>query len=90
MAVLKTIEIVGSSPHSSDDAVRAAVAEARRSLRGIAGVDVVSRGLRGEGVGEWRARVRVAFLVERPEPGQTRRSAAAEAAALKFEEREEL
>jgi flavin-binding protein dodecin len=89
MAVAKTIEIIGRSTTSSDDAVRQAVAEARRTVRNVTGVDVVSRGLRGENLDEWRALVRVAFVIERDEPASARRSAAAEAAALRLEEREE-
>ena len=65
MAVIKIIELVGSSHTSSDDAVKSALAEARSSLRNIKAVDVVSVGLRGENLDEWRAHVRVAFLVER-------------------------
>ena len=65
MAVTKIIELVGSSPTSSDDAVKAALAEARATLRNIKAVDVVSTGLRGDNLDEWRALVRVSFLVER-------------------------
>ena len=65
MAVTKIIELVGSSSASSDDAVRAALAEARATLRNIKALDVVSVGLRGENLDEWRAHVRVSFLVER-------------------------
>ena len=65
MAVIKIIELVGSSGTSSDDAVQSALQEARSSLRNIKAVDVVSVGLRGENLDEWRAHVRVAFLVER-------------------------
>jgi len=64
MAVTKIIELVGSSTEGSDDAVQQALAEARRTLRNIKAVDVVSTGLRGDGLGEWRAHVRVSFLVE--------------------------
>ena len=64
MAVVKIIELVGSSKTSSDDAVKQALDEARRTLRGISGVDVVSIGLRGDDLDEWRAQVRVGFLVE--------------------------
>jgi len=90
MAAAKTIEIIGRSTQSSDDAVRQAIDEARRTVRNITGVDVVSKGLRGEDLSEWRALVRVAFVVDRDEPRteSARRSAAAEAAALKLEERE--
>jgi flavin-binding protein dodecin len=88
MAAAKTIEIIGRSTSSSDDAVRQALDEARRTVRNITGVDVVSRGLRGEGAGEWRALIRVAFVIDRGEPGLPRRSASAEAAALRLEEQE--
>jgi len=64
MAVVKIIELVGSSTSGSDDAVRQALAEARKTLRNIKAVDVVSTGLRGDSLDEWRAHVRVAFLVE--------------------------
>jgi flavin-binding protein dodecin len=65
MAVTKIIELVGSSPTSSDDAVKAALDEARQTLRNIKAVDVVSVGLRGDNLDEWRAFVRISFLVER-------------------------
>ncbi len=64
MSVVKIIELVGSSATSSDDAVRQALAEARKTLRNIKAVDVVSTGLRGDSLDEWRAHVRIAFLVE--------------------------
>jgi dodecin len=65
MAAVKIIELIGTSGTSSDDAVQQALKEARSSLRNIKAVDVVSTGLRGENLDEWRAHVRVAFLVER-------------------------
>jgi flavin-binding protein dodecin len=65
MAVTKIIELVGSSRESSDDAVKAALAEAKATLRNIRALDVVSVGLRGENLEEWRAHVRVSFLIER-------------------------
>lgn len=65
MAVTKIIELVGSSSVSSDDAVKAALTEAQASLRNIKAVDVVSVGLRGDNLDEWRALVRISFLVER-------------------------
>jgi flavin-binding protein dodecin len=65
MAVVKIIELVGSSPNSSDEAVQNALNEARGTLRNIRAVDVVSTGLRGDDLNEWRAHVRVAFLIER-------------------------
>ena len=65
MAAVKIIELIGTSAKSSDDAVQQALQEARTSLRNIKAVDVVSTGLRGEDLDEWRAHVRIAFLVER-------------------------
>jgi flavin-binding protein dodecin len=67
MSVVKIIELVGSSKTSSDDAVQQALAEARRTLRNIKAVDLVSTGLRGDDLDEWRAHVRVAFLIEQVE-----------------------
>lgn len=65
MAVIKIIELVGSSKESSDAAVQAALSDAQQTLRNIKAVDVVSTGLRGENLDEWRAHVRVAFLIDR-------------------------
>ena len=65
MAAVKIIEFIGTSPKSSDDAVQQALNEAKTSLRNIKAVDVVSTGLRGDNLDEWRAHVRIAFLVER-------------------------
>ena len=65
MSVIKIIEVVGSSSSSSDDAVKAALSDAQQTLRNIKAVDVVSTGLRGENLDEWRAHVRIAFLIER-------------------------
>ena len=69
MSVVKIIELVGSSSESSDAAVQAALADARKTLRNIKAVDVVSTGLRGDNLDEWRAHIRVAFLIERVEEG---------------------
>ena len=69
MSVVKIIELVGSSSESSDDAVKQALADAKKTLRNIRAIDVVSTGLRGEGLDEWRAHVRVAFLIERVDEG---------------------
>jgi dodecin len=64
MAVVKIIELVGSSKESSDDATRQALKSAQAKLRNIRAVDVVSTGLRGENLDEWRAHIRIAFVVE--------------------------
>ena len=65
MAVVKIIELVGSSKKSSDDAAQQALKQAQSSLRNIRAIDVVSTGLRGENLDEWRALVRISFLVDR-------------------------
>jgi flavin-binding protein dodecin len=65
MAVVKIIELVGSSTTGSDDAVQNALNDAKATLRNIKAIDVVSTGLRGDDLNEWRAHVRVAFLIER-------------------------
>jgi flavin-binding protein dodecin len=65
MAVTKIIELVGSSTTGSDDAVKAALGEAQATIRNIKAVDVVSVGLRGDNLDEWRALVRISFLIER-------------------------
>lgn len=64
MAVVKIIELVGSSRESTDDAARQALEQAQKSLRNIKAVDIVSTGIRGENLDEYRAHVRVAFVVE--------------------------
>jgi dodecin len=65
VAVTKIIELVGSSSTSSDDAVQDALNEARKTIRNVKAVDVVSTGLRGDDLNEWRAHVRISFLIER-------------------------
>jgi flavin-binding protein dodecin len=67
MAVVKIIELVGSSKVSTDDAARQALKSSQKKLRNIRAVDIVSTGLRGENLDEYRAHVRVAFLVESSE-----------------------
>lgn len=64
MAVVKIIELVGSSKTSTDDAAKQALDQAKASLRNIRAVDIVSTGIRGENLDEYRAHVRVAFIVD--------------------------
>ena len=64
MAVVKIIELVGSSKTSTDDAAQQALKQAQTSLRNIRALDIVSTGIRGENLDEFRAHVRVAFVVE--------------------------
>jgi hypothetical protein len=64
VAVVKIIELVGSSRESSDDAAKQALSQAQSSLRNVRAVDIVSTGIRGDNLDEYRAHVRVAFLIE--------------------------
>ncbi len=45
-------------------AEKQALEQAKGSLRNIRAVDIVSTGIRGENLDEYRAHVRVAFLIE--------------------------
>jgi flavin-binding protein dodecin len=66
MAVLKVIELVGTSPNSWEEAADNAVKKAAESLRGIVGADVVGQNVvvQDGAVTEYRVDVKVAFLVE--------------------------
>ncbi len=67
MAVLKILELVGTSKQSWSDAARDAVREAARTVRGIESVEVVESTARVErnALTEYQVRVRLAFRVER-------------------------
>ena len=64
MAVVKIIELVGSSKTSTDDAAKQALQQAQASLRNIRAVDIVSTGIRGENLHDYPAHLRVTFLIE--------------------------
>ncbi len=66
--VVKITELIGSSPNSFSEAVRNAVKEAAKTIRGIQGVDVISSNATVGDDGEltnYKVHVKVAFLVER-------------------------
>ncbi len=66
--VVKITELVGSSPNSFSDAVRNAVKEASKTIRGIQGVEVLQSNATVGDDGEltlYKVNVKVAFLVER-------------------------
>jgi flavin-binding protein dodecin len=60
------IELVGASDKSWDDAVRAALAEAAKTVRGIRGVDVQdwTARVKDNRIVEYKANVKIAFGVE--------------------------
>jgi flavin-binding protein dodecin len=66
-AVVKVIEVVGSSPNSFSDAVRNAVKTAATSLRNIKGVDVISSSADVDEEGNlvnYKVDVKIAFVLE--------------------------
>ncbi len=66
-AVVKVIELVGSSPDSFSDAVRNAVKTASKSLRNIRGVEVLNSTAEvGDGgqISNYKVHCKVAFLIE--------------------------
>jgi flavin-binding protein dodecin len=66
MSVLKVIELVGSSPHSWEEATKNAVDKAAETLRGITGANVVRQNVvvKDGKIVEYRVDVKVAFIVE--------------------------
>ena len=65
-AVVKVIELVGSSPNSFSDAVRNAVSTAAQTLRNITGVDVLSSSATVEDgqISLYKVQVKIAFVLE--------------------------
>jgi flavin-binding protein dodecin len=69
VSVVKIIDLIGSSPNSSDEAVQNALADAKATLRNVKAVDVVSLGLPGDALTEWRAQVKLSFVIDRVQEG---------------------
>jgi dodecin len=67
MAVLKILELVGTSKDSWSDAAREAVNEAAKTVRGIETVEVVhSRAVvQNNRLTEYQVQVRIGFRIER-------------------------
>ncbi len=66
--VIKIIELVGVSSESFSAAVRNAVAESSKTIRGITGVDVIQSSAKvGEdgAITEYHVNVKIAFKLER-------------------------
>jgi len=66
--IAKVIEIIGSSDKGWDDAAHVAVDEARKTLHGIHGIEVMDMTATVDEstgkIGQYRASVKVAFGVE--------------------------
>ena len=67
MVVTKNIEVVGESPDGWEAAVREAVKEAAKTVRGIMRVKVLSLTavVEEDKITMYRARVKITFVVER-------------------------
>ena len=67
MAIVKILELVGSSDKIWDDAVKNALADASKTVEHIVGIDVL--GFKAEvtdnKIANYKAHVKVAFSVER-------------------------
>ena len=66
--VYKIIELVGSSPNGSDDAVRNAIARASATMRDLRWFQVVeTRGHLEDGtIAHWQVTVKVGFTLDEP------------------------
>ena len=66
--VYKTIELVGSSPVSSDDAVQKAVARASATIHNLRWFQVLeTRGQLEEGtIAHWQVTVKIGFTLDEP------------------------
>jgi hypothetical protein len=66
-SVAKVVELIGSSPNSWEEAAANAVEAASQTIRNITGVDVkrCTAKVQNNRIVEYRADVKVAFIVER-------------------------
>ena len=67
--IYKTIELVGSSPTSVEDAIRKAVAKAAETVRNLRWFEVVeTRGhINGAEVGHWQVGLKIGFTLDEGE-----------------------
>ncbi len=66
MAVVKILELIGTSDLSWEDAAKQAVKKASESVKNITGIDVISQKAKVENndITEYKVNVKVAFTVE--------------------------
>ncbi len=66
--VYKTVELVGSSPNGSDEAVRNAIARANATVRNLRWFEVIdTRGHIEDGrIAHWQVTIKVGFTLEAP------------------------
>jgi flavin-binding protein dodecin len=67
LAVIKTIDLVGVSTESWQDAADRALAEATRTIRGIQSFDVIEQSatVAKDAVAEYHTAIRIRFRLER-------------------------
>ena len=67
MAVIKIIELIGSSPNSWSEATQNAVTEAARTIKNIKSVHVknCTAKIKNNMIVEYNADVKIAFIVQR-------------------------
>jgi flavin-binding protein dodecin len=65
--VVKVIELVSTSPTGFEEAVKSGLEEAKKTVRGIKGVDVVGlkATVENDEVTSFRAHLKIAFEIER-------------------------
>ena len=64
--VYKTVELVGSSPNGSDDAIRNAIARAKATVRNLRWFEVIeTRGhIENDAIAHWQVTIKVGFTLE--------------------------
>ncbi len=67
MAVVKIIELIGSSEKDWEDAIQEAVKEASKTVKNIVGIDVrgIKADIKNNKIARYKAHVKIAFTVER-------------------------
>ena len=65
--VIKEIELIGVSPNNFEEAVKEALKEANKTIRGIEWIEVKSLGAKvdQDKIVEFQARVKIAFRIKR-------------------------
>lgn len=66
MAVVKIIEVLGTSPNSFDEAIKSALARTAKTVKNITGVKVVgwNAGVKDGKIAEYKVNLKIAFTVE--------------------------
>jgi len=64
--VYKTVELVGSSPNGTDEAIRNAIARASTTVRNLRWFEVIeTRGhIENEKIAHWQVTIKVGFTLE--------------------------